>query len=114
MAISPASLVSSAAFLQDIKNTQTNKIASQENKDKESAFKRAIDGEQAQEKQSSVAVEIKTEEASQTSRRVDIKVADDEGDEKNQEFRAVAAKREAPLATHIQNQRPGSNLDISV
>ena len=107
MAISPASLVSSAAFLQDVKNVQ-------QTKSKDDTFKRAVESEQSQDKQSSVAVEVKASEASKTSHRVDIKIADDEGDEKSQEFRAVATKREAPLVAQAQNQRPGSNLDISV
>ena len=114
MAISPSSLASSASFLQDVKNIQSSKVASQERQAKESAFKIAVDREQADSKSSSVAVEIKTQEAAKTANKVDINIGEQVSNDREQESIAVSIQREAPIASNAQNQRPGSNLDISV
>lgn len=113
MAIQPTSLISSAAFLQDIKNVQTKKT-NDENKAFSNELKLAEQQKNGIEKSESVAVEIKTTEADSAGRRVDIKIDDQIRKDDEQQFNAVAASREAPVPKALPNQRPGTNLDISV
>jgi hypothetical protein len=106
MAIAPASLSSSASLLQDVRSTQAN-IANKNN------FNSIVEKQKA-DKSASVASQIQSQSAAKVSQKVDIRVGDEDRVEQKQINLSQSFNREAPLASGHQNQRPGSNLDISV
>ncbi|MCK5040974.1 MAG: hypothetical protein KAR62_01710 [Sphingomonadales bacterium] len=106
MAVSPTSLSSSAALLQDVRSVQSNSA-------KKSNFNSIVE-QQQDNKSSSIAAQIQSQSASKLSQKIDIQVGDDARGEKKQLNLSNSIQREAPLAGGYQNQRPGSILDISV